>query len=1034
MAAKLTAVNKVKVESEKTNAAAAEAGEEEAEAARIDDKESSLSGGMNAIEGNTVTTAARISALQSQLKDAQAAAKKNANAEYEAANVPPGGTAKKAAVILKQKDELGEATEHESKIIKSLRDAKKKFQKSKETYRGFHKTKEAAKKKYELASGEGSIKMNAKKRDQLKQLEESMNRKASTAQRKYDNAKSDHEAAEIKVSDFQEMSTSLIKKIAKLKKQKTRLQEAKDREQGFLNDEVKGTDDHTEQKMAVLAASSKLAKVNDQLDKAEKDQELNDRGLKGMAKPLKKSKERLQGLKSELESYKKSERVAHAKFMETEQFDAKNQLLKNKFRKEAKSFDLSKAAWEDAREKMEQLGEDVKEAGREKETQKLAVRDAVSDLELQKHADANREESTNQAIKDQENIRVLKKKLSHEENKMMKLKAQASTDKSEQTYLEKLKQQKDDDAKAAAKAAAAAMKREQATAQKAESSETAATQKEADETQNFKSEEEQVAEMVKDVDIPKLVARSKAVLAKQILQSQGKPAPVFNPAEVKTEKEKIDEKKKQEEAQRVADEEEKRAIQEMKDAKKDANSKAREEMANEQVQKVDDRKKVRQAMNNKRARYEAANADVSRVRSELFATERELSSAQAKWEITVASGDAHKTHAVGTEIRGLKNKVVSLRLSLKDARRNAEDELEAGRNEVQEAKIAAEKNVEAHRTKVTAALEKSKLEVEQRAQAAEAAGNAQAAVLPTQKGDWMKMYKNIVSNAKETSNSIMSGKAPPGKPRSVERAEKTQAIVQKADAVVKKLKSMEDAKKSAAPATGATADQIAQQEKTRELAKTAEDKSKAAAAAAKQVADLTLAVKSADPAKTAALQSQLAAAKKVESDASAGAEESVEAAKTSSQNSGAEGKKMEEKAEAMAAQEKLKADSDAAKGELEAEKAKAAAAAAEAKVNAAAADADAAAKSGDSAAAEKAAQKMTAAKTAENAEAINAQVAAANAGTVDNEATKAAAAGAAATELEKVGIDNMPEVRSLHDASVTQIAKEHFQELIGGGE
>lgn len=1028
MAAKLTAANKVKLESEKSNAATGEAGVEESEAAAIDDEAEGLSSSMSNIHGDEVTTTARVVALKAQLKDAEAAAQKNADAAFAAASSPPGGVSKKTVVVDQEQQKLGESKEKQQDVLKKQAKSKKKYAKYRNMYRSFVKSKEAASKKYKQSSGEAAIKINSKKRTSLKSLEQDMGFKVKRGQTKYEDAKFDYGTLNDRYNGAIEEGQKLKEQIKTGNKELERQSFAKDQENDVLNEETAGTQGHTAQKMVIVELSSKIAKTKDKLDKAESMLAVNKKNIKSMAKSMKKAKDNMTALKSQLDGFKTSMHQTAVKLEATAGFTARNDALKDQMRKQGKQMQLAKEAYEQARDDMEQLGEDVKEADREHHAQGLALRDAIDDLALTKHNDKHMAASTDEAIVNEEKVRTIKKELAMQQDKLRKLKAQSAGQQKQASYLDKLKEQKDEDAKAAEAAAAAELRKEQIVAVKAEARETTADEKEADESQNFKTEEEQVADMIKSVDIQKLVSRSKAALAKQLLQAQGKPTPAAPAVEEKTELEKKEEEEKKAIAEKVAAEQEAQAVKQMNEAKEEAAKKVLEEKKAAKLAKVEGRKTLRKAKQDKVKSIAAARAEMQHARMSLLNKRRELSATSMDWEMAVSTGVAQKVHAVQMKKNGLKKQIRVLSSALSDARRNVEDVTATANNEIAEARAQLKTDEENYYAQLEAEHQKEKLATEERTQAAESAGNAQAAVLPPKNGEWVGFYKNIVQNAKQTADSVLTGKAPPGKPRSVERAEKTQAIILKAHSAIAKMKKMDAAQVVEKP--GATADEIAQQEKTRELAAVAEEHSKEAAAASKKVADLTAATAAADAAGKAGLQSQLQNAKQEEVAATTKAESSLEAAKVASATGGEDAKALETKAEAAAEQTKLKAENDAAALKLEEETRKAAADTAAAKVQAAANDAQAAADSGDAAGAEAAAQKMSEAKVAENSEAVNAQVAAASAASVDTTATAAAAAGAAAQQLEQVGVDNMPEVSALHEQSVTAIAKDHFKELI----
>merc|ERR1712196_589155 len=264
---------------------------------------------------------------------------------------------------------------------------------------------------------------------------------------------------------------------------------------------------------------------------------------------------------------------------------------------------------------------------------------------------------------------------------------------------------------------------------------------------------------------------------------------------------------------------------------------------------------------------------------------------------------------------------------------------------------------------------------------------------PKKKEDWQKAYENVVQVAKPTA----SGKKPPGKTRSQERAEKSYAVIQRANVMIEKIKKLNEMSKdnSKAPTVdkGKTNEAL-NVAKAKELATEAEKHAQVAAVAAKNVAAISTQPPSADT------EAALAKAKAEETAAKEKADEALAQAKKAAKAGGKESKAIEKKAEAKAEQAKEKAK--AAKGSGD----KTAVAAATKK-------------------ADKAKQKEKLAKIKADAKAVP---------VTDKTAVAAKADAAAAKVIEKTDINDIPGVSSLHTQSVTAIAKARFAQLIASGD
>merc|ERR1711871_1099612 len=502
---------------------------------------------------------------------------------------------------------------------------------------------------------------------------------------------------------------------------------------------------------------------------------------------------------------------------------------------------------------------------------------------------------------------------------------------------------------------------------------------------SYRAQQKHIQDLVDAVDIDKLVARSKRALAKRILERQGKPVPKDPDPEPLSDREKKEKEELEEKKLKFMKKEEIRKVAEMKAAQKAAADAKEQGIVKEAETKVANKNAVKKAemdrvTNNNKARKAIDDARVARDRAE-----NSLERVEATWDTTVEKGDPKQVRAVAIKLKVAKQRLQNRIANIKTVTREAQDTKTAGANKLVEAKAKAVTDEEQVSAKIKMVSQKAADLIKKDVKIAETVANKvekeKKKITPPspKKKEWQKAYENVVQVAKPAAN----GKKP-GKTRSQERAEKSYAVIQRANVMIEKIKKLNEMSKdnSKAPTVdkGKTNEAL-NVAKAKELATEAEKHAQVSAVAAKNVAAISAQPPSADT------EAALAKAKAEETAAKEKADAALEQAKEAAKAGGKESKAIEKKAEAKAEQAKLKAKAD-----KEADKAK---------------------------------QKEKLAKIKADAKAVP---------VTDKTAVAAKADAAAAKVIEKTDINDIPGVSSLHTQSVTAIAKARFAQLIASGD
>jgi len=337
-----------------------------------------------------------------------------------------------------------------------------------------------------------------------------------------------------------------------------------------------------------------------------------------------------------------------------------------------------------------------------------------------------------------------------------------------------------------------------------------------------------VNDVMKGIDIPKLVKRSKAAMAKKVLGISAK-------------KEQHDDKT----ATMVV----KRADQK-EDAVKDKAlkvavgvQKATKETAEKTAQaaKETSQKKVEQAKQRGKAavklakqKEEDAKEAVNLLKSDVSEAEHDLHNAINGNSVTAIQAAKTKIAKLNAQLDQKKQVLLKAKHDAEDADADATDAAGASKDDAQNS--------------IDDMKEKNKKEIDSVNKAVdEAAKHKTKTDDQPQSNAWRKNYDHVVAKAKESAKASAGDSAPPGKPKHVERSEKAHAVTAKANGMIKKLKVLntnskqEQAQKEKAAAEKKEAEDTNNQVKkyqAEKLAAAADKDARLAATAALNIAKL----------------------------------------------------------------------------------------------------------------------------------------------------------------------------------------------------
>jgi len=1034
-ASQLKAVNAVKLTAEKAKAKtqAANMAVQNDKATATKEKQAEKSEVQ--ASGKEENTEAKISSLKRQLEDAGKRDKKVADKAFAAATQPTTGISRKATKAELKKQKLGESQKAASTAAAAAKTARFMFMKAKRKYRDMVKSKEASQKNYQFRTSESAIKTNSRK---LTELKESLGKIVADTRdivSKRSRILITFESTQEHLGTVKKTLTKIAKAQKKLASKINMVRTEQKGAAGSLSDPNLNAADTEAAKMNLSKFNVQLTSLEGKLNAGKISHGKVKGALVRARQDFKAAKRAMTGVDAKLAGSAKYKLKLKAKIAEEDRFSTTNRKIARKMKKDETAVVTLKRAMVKARNIMGDSNEESQDLSRSELADSLDYKDAKTDLSMTVAAKDSKDAAAVQAAKDEEAKRLLTRELSKQTEKLKTESTEVKVDSAEAKYLKSLKKKSDAQAKEKEKEAVKAEKKEEKAAVKAEAKTAKVEAKEAPKVSSaspasYKAQRQHLENLIDGVDIGKLVARSKRALAKSILEKQGKPVPKDPDTEPLSDLEQKKQRQLEEKKLKFMKKEEVRKIREMKAAQKAAAVEKETGIVKEADSKNASKKaiegaEVKRAANNDKARNAIADARADR---DLAANK--LSKEKAKWSVTVARGNAKAVAALALKLKVEKQVVAHRMASIKLLARQAADKKAAGAAALVEAKAKAVADEEQIRAKNEMAKKKAAALVKKDVKKAEAVANKveeekKQIEKPSakKKDDWQKNYENVVANAKPSGSTKK-----PGKTRSQERSEKSYSVIQRANVMIEKIKKLNamSKDKSKAPAEKGATDAALNQAKAKELAAEAETHAKAAAAAAKIVAALSAQAPSKDT------EAALAKAKAEETAAKEKADVAIEKAKTAAKAGGKAGKELEKQAEAKAAQAKLQAKADKAKAQAEKEKVEAKKKETEAAVKVAEEKAKAAKSSGDKAATAEATKKADKAKEKEKLATIKA--AAKTVPATDNTAVAAKADAAAAAELEKSSIDDIPGVSSIHSGSVKEIAKAHFKELIAAGD
>merc|ERR1712100_69060 len=654
-------------------------------------------------------------------------------------------------------------------------------------------------------------------------------------------------------------------------------------------------------------------------DAAEKTHDKLKRVLVIARENFKAAKKKKASLNAKIATLIKHKRKMAVRLKVESQYGVKNGKLRDHLKDKRNEVVKAKKEMTKARDVMEEAKEAKDDIDRSRLAESMDYKAAKSDLDATVAAAKRKDDAAVQASKDAEAKRVLRKDLALAKEK---LKVEASTVKAvsaEDTYLAKLK--KKSEAEAKVEEEKAAVKKEEKAASKVEAKEAKVDAKEASKVSantpaSYKAQQKHIQDLVDAVDIDKLVARSKRALAKRILERQGKPVTKDPDPEPLSDREKKEKEELEEKKLKFMKKEEIRKVAEMKAAQKAAADAKEQGIVKEAETKVANKNAVKKAELDRVANNDKARKAIDDARAARDRAENSLERVEAKWDVTVEKGDPKQVRALAIKLKVAKQRLQNRAANIKTVTREAQDTKTAGANKLVEAKAKAVSDEEQVSAKIKMASQKAVDLVQVDVKRAESVANKVekekkkiTPPSPKKKEDWQKAYENVVQVAKPTA----SGKKPPGKTRSQERAEKSYAVIQRANVMIEKIKKLNEMSKdnSKAPTVdkGKTNEAL-NVAKAKELATEAEKHAQVAAVAAKNVAAISAQPPSADT------EAALAKAKAEETAAKEKADEALAQAKKAAKGSGdktavAAATKKADKAKQKEKLAKIKADAKA---------------------------------------------------------------------------------------------------------------------------
>lgn len=1041
-AAALKAAGKVKLDADETTEEANDAAAANADEAKTQGAVNTVEAAMSKSESALAATSAQIQALSGELntvsteEDGVAGA---AFAQQTGGAQEERSVAKDKLKLMAATSELGASSEEHKNLVrgKKLGTILQGLVKHKESVS--KKTHEAANKHVQLLTSEGAVKHHEKQKNNLKLAIEDAKSKTNDFNAKVTNYKEQLQSAR------EDMSAAMSKvnveklKLSYLNQKLEKAQEARSADAAAASTAPTDSPDQVTGSMDALQADASVSKIKDKI-KTLQDGELKDAEDEAseLEKNIRKVEMSLEEAQNNRDSNEALVDTSTEKLKELGTF--KNQTTKADAAAEAAADKQSKLKkmLKSKEDKMSDLEDSLSHSGSKLIRAHQKVLYYRSQLKETKTLEESNEEAAEKEAKDEAKKKQIQDELMLAKSKENKEKEDIKLEKAKDERLKEILAKKKETADAM-KAAAdrAAQKEQEAVVQQKEAAETAKeeviVQKE-EAKPDPEHIEKVVGKFLNQIDIPKLVQKSKAAMAQIVLDHRGEPpAAEEDDSAKKTAAEKQEKAKAKEEADQKAAME--KALQEKK-AAAEAGEKAKKKAAD-----------MAARMKAEAAAAQAAAQKVNKERGDAANTVtdlmQKLEQAKKAAEKAAEKGDMSALQKAEAHVKLAKMTLKAKAEQLKELTTAADDAKIQAKDEQADAAMKAKREVDAAEERAKETAEEAEKDVVAATKSTEETVNNNA---PPSPAPGNARFNQLYQRAMDIVNNVPVPEdiEAPGPPPWAESKEKVGALVAKAGHVIGKIQAHNKVAKAAQAAAAKKAKEDAENAKlaqsvataqSEELAAQADSAAEQAKAAADKVIELENQVTAAEgnnAPNLAQLMSDLDAAKAEEIRLRTLAEDELKKSTDSAKQGGAASTAAEGQAETQEELEKLKAENDEAKANLEGATAEEKKAEAEAKAAEAKKAAEAAAASGDTAAATAAAAAAQTAQTEANAASNAANKASAKAAGA-KEKGKANAAGAGAAKIEKPKgnpQDSIPEVKAITPSVVEQVVDEHLRNIV----
>merc|ERR1711871_709440 len=659
-AAKLKAVNAIRMKGEKAKEKANQAKLAEEAASSVAAKEKQAVTSEKVEEEKEQSTEAKIASLKHQLSEAKKNDKKVADAAFAAATQPTTGIARKSATASLKQKKLGETVEAARKSAKEEKLATFKFAQAKKKYRDAVQSKEKATKEYMFRTSERSIKGNSRRMSQFKEQKSNAGDQIRSIKARMDRQEVSYESAEEHFKNTRTALRKTVKKRVLLRSKAKRLRLDQKNAIGTL--ENSSDNELLEAKGQLRTVNSRLKANQRQQDAAEKTIDKLKRVLVIAKENFKAAKKKKASLNAKIVTLGKHKRKMALRLKMESQYGVKNGKLRDQLKDQRNEVIKAKKQMTKARDVMEEAKEAKDDMDRSRLADSMDYKAAKSDLDATVAAAKRKDAAAVQASKDAEAKRVLRKELALAKEK---LKVEANTVKAqsaEDTYLAKLKKKSKAEAKEKVEEEKAAVKKEEKAASKVEAKEAKVDAKEASKVSantpaSYRAQQKHIQDLVDAVDIDKLVARSKRALAKRILERQGKPVPKDPDPEPLSDREKKEKEELEEKKLKFMKKEEIRKVAEMKAAQKAAADAKEQGIVKEAETKVANKNAVKKAELDRVANNDKARKAIDDARASRDRAENSLERVEAKWDVTVEKGDPKQVRALAIKLKVAKQRL-----------------------------------------------------------------------------------------------------------------------------------------------------------------------------------------------------------------------------------------------------------------------------------------------------------------------------------------------------------------------------------------